>query len=81
MSDTTPTLPNPATVDDAVTKQAKENVLIAPAEDIVATSAAPTVTFSLYNTTSSSNVYAFIIGLSLNDNGAVCLLQADGSTL
>jgi len=78
---TTPTLPDPVTLQDSAVKQTKENVLIAPAEDVQGEAVVATITLALANTTTSNNVFAYIIGLSINDNGAVCLVQSDGSAL
>jgi Beta-1,3-glucanase len=42
---------------------------------------AATVSFTLRNNTGSDTVYAFVTGLSINDNNALVLLEADGQTL
>lgn len=40
-----------------------------------------TVPFSIQNNTGSDTVYAFVTGLSINDNNALVLLESDGQTL
>jgi hypothetical protein len=42
---------------------------------------AGTVSFSLQNNTGSDTVYAFVTGLSVNDDNALVLLESDGQTL
>jgi len=48
---------------------------------LAADQTAATVSFSLQNNTGSDTVYAFVTGLSINDNNALVLLQSDGQTL
>lgn len=73
-------LPDPTTASDTTTKQTQDSILVAPTQAVAIQPDNATVTVSLCNTTTSSNVYAYITGLAPNDN-AVCLLQADGQTL
>jgi hypothetical protein len=83
-----------STLDDVLTIQKSSNYLQAPtantnaeydkavvASTEVATTTASTLTVALVNNTSSSNVYAYITGLAINKNSAVCLLQSDGETV
>jgi len=75
------------TLDDVLTIQKTANVLYAPdikpvAESLKVDSSASTGTLSvgLYNSTQSSNVYAYITGLAINNNSALFLLESDGAT-
>ncbi|HUN31663.1 MAG TPA: glycoside hydrolase family 64 protein [Trebonia sp.] len=51
------------------------------ATNLAADQTAATVSFSLQNNTGSDTVYAFVTGLSINDNNALVLLESDGQTL
>ncbi|KAG0645655.1 hypothetical protein D0Z07_8556 [Hyphodiscus hymeniophilus] len=75
------------TVDDVLAVQTTDNVLTAPTvttntkglkSDAVADTT--TLTVSLYNSTTSNTVYAYITGLAINNNNAVFLLESNGST-
>lgn len=78
------------TLSDVIEIQKTSNVLQAPATpddsadvhndtiDVSATSS--TLSVGLYNSTTSSTVYAYVTGLALDNNSAVYLLQSDGST-
>ncbi|TVY91244.1 Glucan endo-1,3-beta-glucosidase [Lachnellula willkommii] len=78
------------TLSDVIEIQKISNVLQAPAIpgdstdvqndtiDVSATSS--TLSVGLYNSTTSSTVYAYVTGLALDNNSAVYLLQSDGST-
>ncbi|TVY47486.1 Glucan endo-1,3-beta-glucosidase [Lachnellula occidentalis] len=75
------------TLSDVVDLQKSSNVLQAPAipdtsADVQtgATATGATLSVGLYNSTTSSTVYAYVTGLALDNNSAVCLLQSDGST-
>jgi Beta-1,3-glucanase len=46
-----------------------------------AVQSADTVSFSIQNSTGSDTAYAFVTGLSINDNNALALLESDGQTL
>ncbi|ESZ93259.1 hypothetical protein SBOR_6359 [Sclerotinia borealis F-4128] len=70
-----------ATVSDVIATQKKENVLFPPETEIVEAGASGTLTIGLVNRSTSSTVYAYITGLSISNNYAVILLQANGSTL
>ncbi|KAL2287496.1 hypothetical protein FJTKL_04942 [Diaporthe vaccinii] len=41
----------------------------------------PTMNFAIVNTTGSSNVYAYVSGLAIQNNNAVFMLESDGSTV
>ncbi|CAD6445953.1 93b36166-6870-4642-8744-10fa85390baf-CDS [Sclerotinia trifoliorum] len=70
------------TVSDVVAKQKKENILFSPETQTLEVAAATgTLTIGLVNQSSSNTVYAYVTGLAINNNYAVVLLQADGSTL
>lgn len=76
------------TVEDALELQSKHNILVAPPVDSskvglkvkVAAAAAtnPTLNITIQNNTQSSNVWAYVTGLSLNQNNRVFLLRSDG---
>lgn len=76
------------TLDDVLTLQKTDNVLYAPeikepvTESLIIDSSASTGTLSisLYNSTQSSTVYAYITGLAINNNSCLFLLQSDGVT-
>ncbi|KAE9367265.1 glycoside hydrolase family 64 protein [Stipitochalara longipes BDJ] len=75
------------TLDDVLALQKTNNVLYAPeikpvTESLIANSSASagTLSVSLYNSTQSSTVYAYITGLAINNNSALFLLQSDGAT-
>lgn len=76
------------TIDDVLAIQKTDNVLSAPTittdtnglqEDVAVV--AGTLNIGLYNSTTSSTVYAYITGLAINNNNAVCLLESDGKTV
>jgi hypothetical protein len=76
------------TIEDVLSIQKTDNVLSAPTihsdsvalkADVVADSNG-TLTVSLFNSTTSNTVYAYISGLAINNNNAVYLLQSDGFT-
>lgn len=75
------------TVDDVLAIQKTDNILSAPTittstnglkEDVASDS--ETLTISLYNSTTSNTVYAYITGLAINNNNAVFLLESNGVT-
>ncbi|KAH8751593.1 hypothetical protein F5882DRAFT_340104 [Hyaloscypha sp. PMI_1271] len=76
------------TLDDVLALQKIDNVLYAPevkepvTESLIVDSSASigTLSISLYNSTQSSKVYAYITGLAINNNSALFLLQSDGAT-
>jgi len=75
------------TLDDVLALQTSSNVLYAPdikpvTESLIVDTSASTGTLSvsLYNSTQSSNVYAYITGLAINNNSALFLLESDGAT-
>lgn len=76
------------TIDDSLALQQTDNVLTAPEipaplHDVklkTMTALANPLSIKLFNSTTSSNVYAYITGLALNNNSAVMLLQSDGHT-
>ncbi|KAA8570220.1 hypothetical protein EYC84_002536 [Monilinia fructicola] len=72
-----------STISDVIRTQKKENILSQPEVKTseAAAAAAGTLTVGLVNQSSSSTVYAYVTGLAINNNNAVVLLQADGSTL
>lgn len=62
-------------------KQKTEGVLVSNERDSGASGATSTrLNISLVNATTSNTVYAYITGLSINNNNAVWLLEADGVT-
>lgn len=76
------------TIDDVLATQTTDNILSAPTittdtnglkSDVAADT--ETLTISLYNSTTSNTVYAYITGLAINDDNAVCLLESDGETV
>lgn len=77
---------NMTTLDDVLQTQKDLNILYAPSipspqvkKETVATTSS-TLSVGLYNSTNSSNVTAYITGLSIDDNNALFLLQSDGAT-
>ncbi|RDW61308.1 hypothetical protein BP5796_11200 [Coleophoma crateriformis] len=69
----------PTTVDDSLKIQTESSVLAEPIENAVVPPS--TLRIGLYNSTSSSTVYAYITGLSLSNNNAVCMMESDGSSV
>ncbi|KAF7853913.1 hypothetical protein EAF04_010579 [Stromatinia cepivora] len=70
------------TISDVIAKQKKENVLFSPeTKTLEAAATTGALTVGLVNQSSSNTVYAYITGLAINNNYAVVVLQADGSTL
>ncbi|KAH7327485.1 glycoside hydrolase family 64 protein [Rhexocercosporidium sp. MPI-PUGE-AT-0058] len=55
-----------STLGDVLSRQKTDNIL--------------TLTVGLFNSTTSSNVYAYITGLAITNNNCLFLLQADGQT-
>ncbi|QSZ32138.1 hypothetical protein DSL72_001707 [Monilinia vaccinii-corymbosi] len=70
-----------ATISDVIRKQKEENILYSPEVKDTETAGAGALTIGLVNESSSNTVYAYVTGLSVSNNYAVVLLQADGSTL
>ncbi len=81
-----------ATIDDVLSIQSQYGILLAPTvassvqgstEDVKLDVAAttPTLQVALLNNTTSSNVWAYVSGLDINNNNAVFLLQSDGKTV
>jgi len=80
-----------ATLDDVLRIQNEQGILMAPAPTQTsgvsrvrpdgATATPPTMQIALRNNTSSSNVFANVSGLAINNNNAVFLLQSDGQTV
>ncbi|KAM7207360.1 hypothetical protein V8F20_002240 [Naviculisporaceae sp. PSN 640] len=78
------------TVEDALDLQKKHSILVSPLEDskpefkvkVAAAAAAtnPTLNITIQNNTQSSNVWAYVTGLSINQNNRVFLLRSDGVT-
>ncbi|KAK2604565.1 hypothetical protein N8I77_007483 [Diaporthe amygdali] len=74
-------------LEEALQVQTDSNVLRAPKitssikTQSLSAQTNPTLDIALVNTTSSSNVYAYISGLALNNNNAVFMLQSDGTTV
>jgi hypothetical protein len=75
------------TLDDVLALQKTSNVLQAPTIvtpstnlKVEADATSSTLSIGLYNSTSSSTVYAYITGLATNNNSAVFLLESDGQT-
>jgi hypothetical protein len=76
------------TVEDVLAIQKTDNVLSAPTittntnglKSEVVADASGTLTISLYNSTTSNTVYAYITGLAINNNNAVFLLESNGAT-
>jgi hypothetical protein len=76
-----------STLDDVLAIQKQYNVLQAPTtaaaaavEDVKVAATASTLNITLVNNTNSSNCYAYVTGLDVNNNNAVFILQADGVT-
>lgn len=67
------------TLTNALDFQKSDHILYAPTIE-PSTNATGTLSISLYNATTSNNVYAYITGLAINKNNAVFLLQSDGQT-
>lgn len=75
-----------STLDEALAIQKQYHILQAPAssatqtQEVKVAATAATLNITLENTTDSSNCYAYVTGLDINNNNAVFLLQADGVT-
>ncbi|KAH8879868.1 hypothetical protein GQ53DRAFT_755628 [Thozetella sp. PMI_491] len=80
------------TLDDALKIQKQYGVLQAPTSPQIAQSAklgtaeivaatSSTLQVALVNNTTSSNVWAYVSGLDINNNSAVFLLQSDGKSI
>jgi hypothetical protein len=81
-----PPPPEPASAPAAATTGAspppQSEKRIAPQQQKVLAAAAPgTLNVALQNKSTSSNVYAYITGLALNNNNAPIFIQADGRTV
>ncbi|CZR66466.1 related to beta-1,3-glucanase [Phialocephala subalpina] len=76
------------TLDDVLTLQKTSNVLYPPTIDgpstqskiETATASSGTLSIGLYNSTTSSTVYAYITGLAIDNSNALFLLESDGQT-
>jgi hypothetical protein len=68
------------TLNDVLATQKKHQLLAAPSQKPPAAGTNGTTTFNLYNSTTSSTVYAYVTGLETNNNSATYLLEADGVT-
>lgn len=70
-----------SSLEEVLQVQKDTNVLRAPAESAstskqsLSTQTEATMSFALVNTTSSSNVYAYVSGLALQNNNAVFMLE------
>jgi hypothetical protein len=70
-----------SSLDEALQVQKDTNVLRAPttssstSKQSLSAQTEPTMNFALVNTTGSSNMYAYISGLSLQNNNAVFMLE------
>ncbi|KAH7400302.1 glycoside hydrolase family 64 protein [Cadophora sp. MPI-SDFR-AT-0126] len=76
-----------STLDDVLSRQKTDNVLYPPtivspttASLKIEAVAESTLTVGLFNSTTSSNVFAYITGLAISNNNCIFLLQADGQT-
>ena len=77
-----------STLEDLLALQKSNNVLYAPNVDggqvkeleLDTSTTSRTLTIGLYNSTSSSTVYAYITGIAINNNSALFLLESDGKT-
>ena len=75
-----------ATLDDVLRLQKEKGVLTTPTEvpaprkQTGAAETPPTLTIALRNNTSSSSVYAYVTGLSIDHQYSVFLLQSNGAT-
>ncbi|TVY65768.1 Glucan endo-1,3-beta-glucosidase [Lachnellula suecica] len=74
------------TLDDVLQQQKTSNYLVAPEIDgpqiqnLAASATTTTLSVGLYNSTTSSTVYAYITGLAINNSNSVFLLESDGKT-
>ncbi|KAF8856094.1 hypothetical protein BDZ45DRAFT_675760 [Acephala macrosclerotiorum] len=76
------------TLDNVLAIQKTSNVLYPPTIDgpstqskiETAAASSGTLSIGLYNSTTSSTVYAYITGLAINNSNALFLLQSDGQT-
>ncbi|KAM7205003.1 hypothetical protein V8F33_001244 [Rhypophila sp. PSN 637] len=75
------------TLEEVLEIQTKHNILMAPAENprvdfkvMAAAATNSTLNINLQNNTKSSNVWAYITGLNVNQNNRVWLLRSDGVT-
>jgi hypothetical protein len=68
------------TLDDVLAQQKGKNLLAPPSVRPAAEVTAGSITFNLYNSTSSNTVNAYVTGLAINNNSATYLLQSDGVT-
>ena len=69
-----------STLNDVLAKQKTHQILAAPSQKPTAAAADGTTTFNLYNSTTSSTVYAYVTGLAVSNSSATYLLQSDGAT-
>jgi hypothetical protein len=69
-----------STLNDVLQKQKKEHILARPAQKQTAAGTDGTTTFNLYNSTTSSTVYAYVTGLAISNSSATYLLGSDGAT-
>ncbi|KUI59213.1 Glucan endo-1,3-beta-glucosidase [Cytospora mali] len=77
-----------STIEDVLQTRKDSNVLQAPLnsvttstkEAVVSAQTNPTVNVALVNNTNSSNVFAYVSGLAIDNNNAPYLLKSDGST-
>jgi hypothetical protein len=60
---------------------ATDNSMAGQQQQVLAAAAAGTLNVALKNTTSSSNVFAYITGLALNNNNHPIFIQSDGRTV
>lgn len=76
-----------ASLEEVLQVQKDTNVLRAPTTSSsngaqsLSAQTDPTMNIALVNTTGSSNVYAYISGLALQNNNAVFMLESDGSSV
>jgi hypothetical protein len=68
------------TLDDVLAQQKAKNLLAPPSVKPAAEATAGSITFNLYNSTTSSTVNAYVTGLAVNNSSATYLLQSDGVT-
>lgn len=68
------------TLDEVITIQKQSNIIFPPVIKTVEATVA-TLSIGLVNQSTSSTVYAYITGLSINNNYAVMLIEADGETI
>lgn len=69
-----------SSLDDVLQKQKQHQILGSPSQKPVAEASNGSVTFNLYNSSTSSTVYAYVTGLATNNNSATYLLGSDGAT-